>query len=86
MEDKLEVTNNTTGEIIPLHISLESDGKDSFVAIKWNMEKRALELVTKNATLDEGAQQFFEDFRDRFGDWIVERIKDKADTCQYCGK
>ena len=74
-------------DLYPISIQLSEYPEElALVAVKWNKEKKKLELRTENATMDEGARMFFEDFRDRFGDWIVKQIKANPDTCQYCGK
>ena len=63
-------------------ISISTDGGS--VALYW--DKNELKIKCENATLEEGAQKFFEHLRDHFGEWIISELRNSIDTCQYCGK
>ena len=92
MEEELRVTDTeelamlTVGDVYPIMITLNKKPQASYVALKWDEDKRVLQIECKNATVEEGAQQFFEFLRDNFGEWILSKIIDSPDACQYCGK
>ena len=82
MEDALVIGPET---IIFEIFSDPNDDKGS-VALYWDKDSNELKIKCENATLEEGAQKFFEYLRDCFGEWIISELRNSIDTCQYCGK
>jgi hypothetical protein len=79
-------------DVYPVAITTDTDrdGEQGCVALYWDREENKLKIKCTNATIEEGAQKFFEYMRDHFGTWIVEQIEAAEevakDTCQYCGR
>lgn len=59
-----------------LHISVpQNDGTQGHVKLKWDRDKKELDIICENVTLSEGAKKFFEYLKKFTKDWIEEELR-----------